>query len=97
MSNFRICFRRRSFHVLDANWRNFARPQPAANATKHAELLAMYAHGAATSRFTGLTGSREQIDRAKNAFRVFAQRVDDPAGNGGYAVVHPAITSDLLT
>ena len=43
-------------------------------------------------RFTGLTGSREQIDRAKNAFRVFAQRVDDPAGNGGYAVVHTAIT-----
>jgi len=43
-------------------------------------------------RFTGLTGSREQIDCIKTAFRVFAQRVDDPAGNGDYAVPHTAIT-----
>jgi protein SCO1 len=42
-------------------------------------------------RFTGLTGSREQIDRVKKAFRVFAQRVDDPAGNGEYAIPHTAI------
>ena len=31
-------------------------------------------------RFTGLTGSRQQIDCIKKAFRVFAQRVDDLAG-----------------
>ena len=43
-------------------------------------------------RFTGLTGSREQIDRIKKAFRVFAQRVDDLAGNGDYAIPHTAIT-----
>jgi protein SCO1/2 len=43
-------------------------------------------------RFTGLTGSRQQIDRIKKAFRVFAQRVDDLAGNGDYAVPHTAIT-----
>jgi protein SCO1/2 len=43
-------------------------------------------------RFTGLTGSRAQIDRVKAAFRVFAQRVDDPAGKGDYAVPHTAIT-----
>jgi protein SCO1 len=42
-------------------------------------------------RFTGLTGSREQIDRVKKAFRVFAQRVDDPTGNGEYAIPHTAI------
>ncbi|WP_249122835.1 MULTISPECIES: SCO family protein [unclassified Bradyrhizobium] len=41
-------------------------------------------------RFTGLTGSRAQIDQAKTAFRVFAERVDDPAGDG-YAVPHTAI------
>ncbi|WP_439400046.1 SCO family protein (plasmid) [Bradyrhizobium sp. PMVTL-01] len=41
-------------------------------------------------RFTGLTGSREQVDRAKKAFRVFAQR--DPAADGEYAVPHTAIT-----
>jgi len=43
-------------------------------------------------RFTGLTGSLEQIDRIKKAYRVFAQRVDDLAGNGDYAVPHTAIT-----
>ncbi|MGO4713355.1 SCO family protein [Bradyrhizobium sp. 2TAF24] len=43
-------------------------------------------------RFTGLTGSREQIDRIKAAFRVFAQRVDDAAGNADYTVPHTAIT-----
>ena len=43
-------------------------------------------------RFTGLTGSREQIDHAKQAFRVFAQRTADPTDNNGYAVPHTAIT-----
>lgn len=43
-------------------------------------------------RFTGLTGSLEQIDRIKKAYRVFAQRVDDLAGKGEYAVPHTAIT-----
>jgi len=41
-------------------------------------------------RFIGLTGSREQIDRAKRAFRVFAQRRD--AGAGDYVIPHTAIT-----
>jgi protein SCO1/2 len=39
-------------------------------------------------RFTGLTGSLEQIDRMKKAYRVFAQRVDDLAGKGEYAGAH---------
>lgn len=43
-------------------------------------------------RFTGLTGSREQVDGAKKAFRVFAQRIDDPAEHGDYTVPHTAIT-----
>jgi len=43
-------------------------------------------------RFTGLTGSREQIDHVKSAFRVFAQRRDDQASAGGYVVPHTAIT-----
>jgi protein SCO1/2 len=42
-------------------------------------------------RFTGLTGSRERIDEAKAAFRVFARRVADPESAGGYAVPHTAI------
>lgn len=41
-------------------------------------------------RFTGLTGTREQIDNAKRAFRVFAQRRDEDAGD--YVVPHTAIT-----
>jgi cytochrome oxidase Cu insertion factor (SCO1/SenC/PrrC family) len=32
-------------------------------------------------RFIGVTGSREQIDNAKRAFRVFAQRRDEGAGD----------------
>lgn len=43
-------------------------------------------------RFTGLTGSRAQIDHIKAAFRVFAQRRDDHASEGGYVVPHTAIT-----
>ena len=40
-------------------------------------------------RFTGLTGSHEQIAVVKAAFRVFAQRRDAPSG---YDVPHSAIT-----
>ncbi|WP_315836020.1 SCO family protein [Bradyrhizobium prioriisuperbiae] len=43
-------------------------------------------------RFTGLTGSREQIDAVKQAFRVFAERAVDPDDKNGYAVPHTAIT-----
>jgi cytochrome oxidase Cu insertion factor (SCO1/SenC/PrrC family) len=43
-------------------------------------------------RFTGLTGSRERIDEAKKAFRVFARRSVDPDDPDGYAVPHTAIT-----
>ncbi|WP_313808122.1 SCO family protein [Sphingobium sp.] len=42
-------------------------------------------------RFTGLTGSPEQIDRAKKAFRVFAERKADPDDPDGYVVPHSAI------
>jgi len=43
-------------------------------------------------RFTGLTGSRDQIDEAKKAFRVFARRTVDPDDPDGYDVPHTAIT-----
>jgi protein SCO1/2 len=43
-------------------------------------------------RFTGLTGSRERIEEAKKAFRVFARRASDPDDPEGYAVAHSAIT-----
>ncbi|HKY82502.1 MAG TPA: SCO family protein [Sphingobium sp.] len=42
-------------------------------------------------RFTGLTGSQEQIDLAKKAFRVFAERRSDTESPGGYVVPHSAI------
>lgn len=40
-------------------------------------------------RFTGLTGSSEEIDAAKNAFRVFAAKKADP---DGYQMPHSAFT-----
>ena len=43
-------------------------------------------------RFTGLTGSQDDIDAAKKAFRVFAERKADPADPDGYAVPHSAIS-----
>lgn len=43
-------------------------------------------------RFTGLTGTAEQVDAAKRAFRVFARRRPDPDDPDGYAVPHTAIT-----
>ncbi len=39
-------------------------------------------------RFTGLTGSPEQVEAAKGAFRIFAQRKPDPDDPDGYAVPH---------
>lgn len=42
--------------------------------------------------FLGLTGTPEQIESAKAAFRVFARRRDDPQEPDGYAVPHTAIT-----
>lgn len=43
-------------------------------------------------KFIGLTGSQEQIDAAKKAFRVFAERKADPQDPDGYAVPHSAIS-----
>ena len=43
-------------------------------------------------KFTGLTGSSEQIAAAKAAFRVFAERRSDPDDPDGYVVPHTAIT-----
>ena len=43
-------------------------------------------------RFTGLTGAREQTDRAKRTFRVFAERAADPKDPSGYAMPHSALT-----
>jgi protein SCO1/2 len=48
--------------------------------------------GANFPRFTGLTGSREQVDQAKQQFRVFAARRADPNDPEGYIVPHSAIT-----
>ncbi len=43
-------------------------------------------------RFTGLTGSSDQIDSAKKAFRVFAERKADDEDPDGYVVPHTAIS-----
>jgi protein SCO1/2 len=43
-------------------------------------------------RFTGLTGSREQVERAKKAFRVFAHHAPDADDPSNYVVPHSAIT-----
>jgi len=43
-------------------------------------------------RFTGLTGTAEQVEAAKRAFRVFARRRTDPDDPDGYAVPHTAMT-----
>ncbi|HKS45839.1 MAG TPA: SCO family protein [Amycolatopsis sp.] len=50
------------------------------------EFLRSYPH------FTGLTGSAEDIEEAKNAFRVFARRKEDPDDPDGYSMPHTAIT-----
>ncbi|TCK21779.1 SCO family protein [Pseudonocardia endophytica] len=43
-------------------------------------------------RFTGLTGTPDQVEAAKRAFRVFARRRADPEDPDGYAMPHTAIT-----
>jgi len=43
-------------------------------------------------RFTGLTGTRAEIEAAKRAFRVFAERRPDPQEPDGYIVPHTAIS-----
>ena len=43
-------------------------------------------------RFTGLTGTCAEIDAAKRAFRVFAERRPDPQEPDGYVVPHTAIS-----
>lgn len=42
--------------------------------------------------FLGLTGSAEEIETARDAFRVFAVRRDDPDEPDGYAVPHSSLT-----
>jgi protein SCO1/2 len=42
--------------------------------------------------FIGLTGSAEQVEAAKRAFRIFASPVEDKAAPGGYVVPHTAFT-----
>ena len=43
-------------------------------------------------RFIGLTGSKERIEEARAAFRVFARRAADPEGGDDYVMAHTAIT-----
>jgi cytochrome oxidase Cu insertion factor (SCO1/SenC/PrrC family) len=43
-------------------------------------------------RFTGLTGSRQQIDKLKRAFRVYAERRPSVKDGAEYTVPHTAIT-----
>ena len=43
-------------------------------------------------RFTGLTGSTEQVTAAKQAFGVFTRRAADPVDPEGYAMPHTALT-----
>ena len=46
-------------------------------------------------RLLGLTGSKDRIDAARAAFRLFALRTDDPQSGGGYALAHTAVTHAL--
>ncbi len=43
-------------------------------------------------RFTGLTGTEEQIRIAKKSFRVFAAKTSDPHDPDGYLMPHSAFT-----
>lgn len=43
-------------------------------------------------RFTGLTGSEEQIAQAKDSFMIFARAKRDPDAPDGYVVPHTAIS-----
>lgn len=42
--------------------------------------------------FTGLSGSRENIDHVKSLYKVFARRADDPEDKAGYQMPHTAFT-----
>lgn len=42
-------------------------------------------------RFLGLTGPQSAIDAAKSAFRIFAQRKENPANPEDYQIAHTAI------
>ena len=42
-------------------------------------------------RFTGLPGTHEQVEAATAAFRVFAERREDPLDPDGYSVPHTGI------
>ncbi|MDZ7881899.1 MAG: SCO family protein [Mycobacterium sp.] len=42
--------------------------------------------------FTGLTGTQERVDAAKEAFHVFARRKADPSAPDGYSMPHTAFT-----
>lgn len=42
--------------------------------------------------FTGMTGSREDIERIKSRYKVFAKRVTDPEDAAGYQMPHTAFT-----
>ena len=55
------------------------------------EVLRTYL-GTAHPRFTGLTGTHEQVERAKQAFQIFARRRPDAEDPDGSAVPHTAIT-----
>ncbi|KAL4780656.1 hypothetical protein BJX76DRAFT_350791 [Aspergillus varians] len=43
-------------------------------------------------KVTGLTGTKEQVDAARNEFHVFAKEKDDENALGGYVIPHTAIT-----
>jgi protein SCO1/2 len=43
-------------------------------------------------KFTGLTGSRENVDRVKALYKVFASRAADPDDAVGYQMPHTAFT-----
>ncbi|KAF4455730.1 SCO2- involved in stability of Cox1p and Cox2p [Fusarium albosuccineum] len=43
-------------------------------------------------QFVGLTGTKEQVDQAKKAFRVFSQKKLESDAPGGYVVAHSGIT-----
>ncbi len=56
------------------------------------ESLAQYvsANGFPTG-LIGLTGSPEQVDAAKAAYKVYSAKVNDPAMTGGYTVDHASL------
>lgn len=55
-----------------------------------AELLAQYV-ATFHPKLLGLTGTREEIDTVLKAYRVYAQRVEDPKSTAGYTMNHSTI------